>query len=135
MSAWIGTDQYLDYFNHPDSNLQGGVGLLCTSRAPLGYADNFFVRLLLLCPLGLSPVHSQRVSFQIALAVAILSLSLVAFGLSGQLSNVLLKTLHIWSLVGSSVGWLVSTLSHWHGYSVLTVSSRYHVFSSLCLSR
>ncbi|RAH68561.1 sugar porter family MFS transporter [Aspergillus aculeatinus CBS 121060] len=25
MSAWIGTDQYLDYFNHPDSNLQGGI--------------------------------------------------------------------------------------------------------------
>jgi hypothetical protein len=25
MSAWIGSDQYLDYFNSPDSNLQGGV--------------------------------------------------------------------------------------------------------------
>ncbi|KAF9895163.1 hypothetical protein FE257_000065 [Aspergillus nanangensis] len=25
MSAWIGTHQYLDYFNHPDSNLQGGI--------------------------------------------------------------------------------------------------------------
>ncbi|KAL2824289.1 general substrate transporter [Aspergillus cavernicola] len=25
MSAWIGTDQYLEYFNHPDSNLQGGI--------------------------------------------------------------------------------------------------------------
>ncbi|PYH47020.1 sugar porter family MFS transporter [Aspergillus saccharolyticus JOP 1030-1] len=25
MSAWIGTDQYLDYFNYPDSNLQGGI--------------------------------------------------------------------------------------------------------------
>ncbi|KAE8153367.1 general substrate transporter [Aspergillus avenaceus] len=25
MSAWIGTKQYLDYFNSPDSNLQGGI--------------------------------------------------------------------------------------------------------------
>jgi hypothetical protein len=25
MSAWIDRDQYLDYFNHPDSNTQGGV--------------------------------------------------------------------------------------------------------------
>lgn len=25
MSAWIGTDQYLDYFDHPSSNLQGGI--------------------------------------------------------------------------------------------------------------
>ncbi|GES65206.1 sugar transporter [Aspergillus terreus] len=25
MSAWIGTRQYLDYFNSPDSNLQGGI--------------------------------------------------------------------------------------------------------------
>ncbi|PLB51531.1 sugar transporter [Aspergillus steynii IBT 23096] len=25
MSAWIGTPQYLEYFNHPDSNLQGGI--------------------------------------------------------------------------------------------------------------
>jgi hypothetical protein len=25
MSAWIGTKQYLEYFNHPNSNLQGGV--------------------------------------------------------------------------------------------------------------
>ncbi|KAI9369561.1 sugar transporter [Aspergillus egyptiacus] len=25
MSAWIGTEQYLEYFNHPDSNLQGGI--------------------------------------------------------------------------------------------------------------
>lgn len=25
MSAWIGRDQYLDYFNHPDANMQGGV--------------------------------------------------------------------------------------------------------------
>lgn len=25
MSAWIGVDTYNDYFNHPDSNLQGGV--------------------------------------------------------------------------------------------------------------
>ena len=25
MSAWIDQEQYLDYFNHPNSNLQGGV--------------------------------------------------------------------------------------------------------------
>ncbi|KAL5337464.1 general substrate transporter [Aspergillus crustosus] len=25
MSAWIGTDQYLEYFNHPNSDLQGGI--------------------------------------------------------------------------------------------------------------
>lgn len=25
MSAWIGSDQYLDYFHHPDSTLQGGI--------------------------------------------------------------------------------------------------------------
>lgn len=25
MSAWIGADQYLEYFDHPDSNLQGGI--------------------------------------------------------------------------------------------------------------
>ncbi|KKY24921.1 putative sugar transporter [Phaeomoniella chlamydospora] len=25
MSLWIGADQYLDYFNSPDSNLQGGI--------------------------------------------------------------------------------------------------------------
>lgn len=25
MSAWIGANQYLDYFNSPDSILQGGV--------------------------------------------------------------------------------------------------------------
>ncbi|GAT22938.1 sugar transporter [Aspergillus luchuensis] len=25
MSAWIGTDQYLEYFNSPDSDLQGGI--------------------------------------------------------------------------------------------------------------
>jgi hypothetical protein len=27
MSAWIGTKQYLDYFDSPDSNLQGGVSV------------------------------------------------------------------------------------------------------------
>ncbi|KAJ9250747.1 hypothetical protein DTO195F2_8036 [Paecilomyces variotii] len=26
MSAWIGSKQYLDYFDNPDSNLQGGIG-------------------------------------------------------------------------------------------------------------
>jgi hypothetical protein len=25
MSAWIDRDQYLEYFNHPNSNMQGGV--------------------------------------------------------------------------------------------------------------
>lgn len=25
MSAWIGTDQYLEYFNYPDSTVQGGI--------------------------------------------------------------------------------------------------------------
>jgi MFS family permease len=25
MSAWIGSDQYLEYFGHPDSNTQGGI--------------------------------------------------------------------------------------------------------------
>lgn len=25
MSAWIGADQYLDYFDHPSSTLQGGI--------------------------------------------------------------------------------------------------------------
>lgn len=25
MSAWIGSDQYLEYFGHPDSNKQGGI--------------------------------------------------------------------------------------------------------------
>ncbi|KAL0943323.1 sugar transporter [Colletotrichum truncatum] len=25
MSAWIGADQYMDYFNHPSSTLQGGI--------------------------------------------------------------------------------------------------------------
>lgn len=25
MSAWIGTEQYAEYFNHPSSDLQGGV--------------------------------------------------------------------------------------------------------------
>ena len=25
MSAWIGSDQYLDYFGHPDSTKQGGI--------------------------------------------------------------------------------------------------------------
>ncbi|PWY69064.1 sugar transporter [Aspergillus heteromorphus CBS 117.55] len=25
MSAWIGTEQYLEYFHHPDSDLQGGI--------------------------------------------------------------------------------------------------------------
>lgn len=25
MSAWIGTDQYLEYFNYPNSDLQGGI--------------------------------------------------------------------------------------------------------------
>lgn len=27
MSAWIGAEQYLEYFGHPDSDLQGGVRL------------------------------------------------------------------------------------------------------------
>lgn len=31
MSAWIGADQYMDYFNSPDSDLQGGV---CTFIFP-----------------------------------------------------------------------------------------------------
>jgi hypothetical protein len=26
MSAWIDQDQYLEYFNYPDANMQGGVG-------------------------------------------------------------------------------------------------------------
>jgi hypothetical protein len=26
MSAWIGVDTYKDYFDNPNSNLQGGVG-------------------------------------------------------------------------------------------------------------
>ena len=25
MSAWIDQDQYLEFFNHPDANMQGGV--------------------------------------------------------------------------------------------------------------
>lgn len=36
MSAWIGTQQYLEYFNHPDSSLQGGVCLFPTDSARMG---------------------------------------------------------------------------------------------------
>lgn len=32
MSAWIGSDQYLTYFNHPDSSKQGGI----TASMPAG---------------------------------------------------------------------------------------------------
>jgi hypothetical protein len=27
MSAWIDQSQYLEYFNHPDANMQGGVSI------------------------------------------------------------------------------------------------------------
>jgi hypothetical protein len=32
MSAWIGTESYVDYFNHPNDNLQGGVSFLRPSH-------------------------------------------------------------------------------------------------------
>jgi hypothetical protein len=31
MSAWIDREQYLEYFNHPNSNMQGGVSH-CTAQ-------------------------------------------------------------------------------------------------------
>ncbi|KAH0072987.1 hypothetical protein KCU96_g15811, partial [Aureobasidium melanogenum] len=36
MSAWIGQEQYLDYFNHPDSNLQGGITASMSGGSFLG---------------------------------------------------------------------------------------------------
>ncbi|KAL1644684.1 hypothetical protein SLS58_004145 [Diplodia intermedia] len=34
MSAWIGTEQYAEYFNHPSSDLQGGVSVHLYPTAP-----------------------------------------------------------------------------------------------------
>ena len=36
MSAWIGADQYLDYFNSPNSNLQGGITASMSGGSFLG---------------------------------------------------------------------------------------------------
>lgn len=36
MSAWIGTDQYNNYFNHPNSNLQGGITASMSAGSFLG---------------------------------------------------------------------------------------------------
>ena len=68
MSAWIGTDQYLEYFHHPDSDLQGGV-----SRPSIG--DTVAGKRMLIirwihfrsprpCPLALLPVLSRQASYQ-----------------------------------------------------------------------
>lgn len=39
MSAWIGTDQYLEYFNSPDSDLQGGVSNQVLQSVKMGIND------------------------------------------------------------------------------------------------
>ncbi|KAI7656186.1 hypothetical protein KC318_g12563, partial [Hortaea werneckii] len=36
MSAWVGADQYLEYFNHPDSDLQGGITASMSGGSFLG---------------------------------------------------------------------------------------------------
>jgi MFS family permease len=47
MSAWIGSEQYLEYFNHPDSTTQGGITASMSAGSFIGaiaagwFADKF----------------------------------------------------------------------------------------------
>lgn len=36
MSAWLGTEQYTEYFNHPNANLQGGITASMSGGSLLG---------------------------------------------------------------------------------------------------
>jgi hypothetical protein len=57
MSAWIDQKQYLEYFNYPNSNLQGGVSSYLYMTQSHICTDNS--RLLLPCQLDLSWAPSQ----------------------------------------------------------------------------
>ena len=35
MSAWIDQDQYLEFFNYPDANMQGGVSIFLQTSGKL----------------------------------------------------------------------------------------------------
>ena len=81
MSAWIGSDQYLEYFNHPNSAQQGGItasmsagsfvgsllaGWLAdrlgrrTTLVRLGGAGNAWLSRVLHCRRALGPVPESR---------------------------------------------------------------------------
>ncbi|KAI6812224.1 general substrate transporter [Hortaea werneckii] len=59
MSAWVGADQYLDYFNHPDSDLQGGITASMSGGSFLGAIGAGF----------LADFFGRKVALQIACAV------------------------------------------------------------------
>jgi len=61
MSAWIDQDQYLEYFNHPDANMQGGVRIFTDQCAKLD-ADSSIHRLQPRCLVDRSLVLFAQVS-------------------------------------------------------------------------
>ncbi|KAK4493649.1 hypothetical protein PRZ48_014834 [Zasmidium cellare] len=67
MSAWIGTDQYNDYFNHPNSNLQGGITASMSAGSFLGAIAAGF----------LADRLGRKVALQIACIVFIIGCAIV----------------------------------------------------------
>lgn len=56
MSAWIGTEQYTTYFNHPDSDLQGGITASMSAGSFVGA----------LCAGPLADFFGRKIALQVA---------------------------------------------------------------------
>lgn len=67
MSAWIGTDQYTEYFNHPDSNLQGGITASMSAGSFIGAIAAGF----------LADRLGRKIALQIACGIFIIGCAIV----------------------------------------------------------
>ena len=95
MSAWIGANQYLDYFNSPDSNLQGGItasmsaGSFAGAVAAGTVSDRLGRRIALMiaCAIWVVGIVIQCSSQNVAQLIA----GRVIAGLAGTFASTLLK--------------------------------------------
>lgn len=67
MSAWVGAEQYLDYFNRPDSDLQGGITASMSGGSFLGAIGAGF----------LADFFGRKIALQIACGVFVIGCAIV----------------------------------------------------------
>ena len=115
MSAWIGTDQYLEYFNSPDSNLQGGITASMSAGSFVGAIGAGFVSdrlgrrkaLMIACAIWVVGIVVQCSSQNVAQLIA----GRVIAGLAGLSASMLIQ------------GWLTDSLTQWESLPLKSVYS------------
>ena len=116
MSAWIGSEQYLEYFGHPDSDTQGGITASMSAGSFIGS----------LAAGWLCDHMGRRGILQVASVIWVIGAALQC---SAQ------NIAHL--IVGRIVSGLASKLFPVHGIlvpiSLTPFASRYHLVPSLCL--